>query len=192
MSGKIIKNGSDAQLEIIKGVVDAANAIKTTLGPSGKCNKYLGHRMVIMCGEAPEFQRRIRSVERKLAGYGLDGLYMDMICNCMGSCWNPAHRHAPGGGKVLSDGYRSLLRAVKADNPAVDISSEEEGEAYLDVVDSLIVLYAAYERLGKGVAPEFEMLPVFQMLYHASRTTNGTTDGFERLEHFYNPINFVG
>ena len=129
-------------------------------------NKYLGHRMVIMCGEAPEFQRRIRSVERKLAGYGLDGLYMDMICNCMGSCWNPAHRHAPGGGKVLSDGYRSLLRAVKADNPAVDISSEEEGEAYLDVVDSLIVLYAAYERLGKGVAPEFEMLPVFQMLYH--------------------------
>ena len=129
-------------------------------------NKYLGHRMAIMCGEAPEFQRRIRRVERKLAGCGLDGLYMDMICNCMGSCWNPAHCHALGGGKVMSDGYRSFLQAVKADNPGVDVSSEEEGEAYLDVVDSLIVLYAAYERLGKGVAPEFEMLPVFQMLYH--------------------------
>lgn len=37
MSGKIIKKGSDAQSKIIEGVVDAANAIKTTLGPSGKC-----------------------------------------------------------------------------------------------------------------------------------------------------------
>ena len=129
-------------------------------------NKYLNHRMAIMCGEAPEFQRRIRDVERRLAGCGIDGLYMDMICNCMGPCWNPAHRHAPGGGKVMSDGYRPFLSAVKSDNPGADISSEEAGEAYLDVVDSLILLYAAYERMGKGVAPEFEMLPVFQMLYH--------------------------
>lgn len=37
MSGKIIKKGSEAQSKIIDGVVAAANAIKTTLGPSGKC-----------------------------------------------------------------------------------------------------------------------------------------------------------
>lgn len=37
MSGKIIKRGTDAQSKIIEGVVEAANAIKTTLGPSGKC-----------------------------------------------------------------------------------------------------------------------------------------------------------
>ena len=129
-------------------------------------NTYLRHRMAIMCGESPELQRRIRNVERKLAGCGLDGLYMDMIGNCMGSCWNPAHRHSPGGGTVLSDGYRAYLEAVKSDNPGVDVSTEEEGEAYLDVVDSLIILYAGYERLGKGVAPEFEMVPVFHMLYH--------------------------
>ena len=129
-------------------------------------NVYLGHRMAIMCGEAPEFQRRIRDVERKIAGCGMDGLYMDMIGNCMRPCWNPAHKHSPGGGKTVADGYRSFMNAVKSDNPGVDVSTEEEGEAYLDVADSLIVLYAGYERLGKGVAPEFEMLPVFQMLYH--------------------------
>ena len=129
-------------------------------------NTYLGHRMVIMCGESPELQRRMRKVERTLADCGLNGLYLDMIGNCMGSCWNPRHRHAPGGGTVMSDGYRAYLKAVKSDNPGVDVSTEEEGEAYLDVVDSLIVLYAAYERLGKGVAPEFEMVPVFHMLYH--------------------------
>ena len=129
-------------------------------------NVYLGHRMAIMCGEAPEFQRRIRDVERKIAGCGMDGLYMDMIGNCMRPCWNPAHGHSPGGGKTISDGYRAFMNAVKADNPGVDISTEEEGEAYLDVADSLIVLYAGYERLGRGEAPDFEMLPVFQMLYH--------------------------
>lgn len=34
---KIIKHGSSTQDEIIKGVVSAVEAIKTTLGPSGKC-----------------------------------------------------------------------------------------------------------------------------------------------------------
>ena len=129
-------------------------------------NVYLKHRMVIMCGESPELQRRMRKVERQLADCGLNALYLDMIGNCMGSCWNPKHSHSPGGGTVMSDGYRAYLKAVKADNPGVDVSTEEEGEAYLDVVDSLIVLYAAYERMGKGVAPEFEMVPVFHMLYH--------------------------
>lgn len=37
MSGKIIKQGFNTQAEIIKGISIAANAIKTTLGPSGKC-----------------------------------------------------------------------------------------------------------------------------------------------------------
>ena len=129
-------------------------------------NKYLGHRMAIMCGEAPRFQGLMREVERKLSDCGMDGLYMDMIGNCMGSCWNRLHRHSPGGGTVVADGYRSFMNAVRADNPGIDISTEEEGEAYLDVADSLIILSAAYERLGYGVAPECEMLPVFQMLYH--------------------------
>lgn len=34
---KIIKHGSSTQDEVIEGVVAAVNAIKTTLGPSGKC-----------------------------------------------------------------------------------------------------------------------------------------------------------
>ena len=75
-------------------------------------------------------------------------------------------RAGGGGGRTISDGYRAFIGAVKADNPGVDVSTEEEGESYIDVVDSLIVLYAGYERLGRGVAPEFEMLPVFNMLYH--------------------------
>lgn len=37
MSEKIIKSGLISQSEIIEGVVKSANAIKTTMGPSGKC-----------------------------------------------------------------------------------------------------------------------------------------------------------
>ena len=37
MSEKIIKSGLVSQSEIIEGVVKSANAIKTTMGPSGKC-----------------------------------------------------------------------------------------------------------------------------------------------------------
>ena len=37
MSGKVINHGADTQGKIIEGVVRTANAIKTTLGPAGKC-----------------------------------------------------------------------------------------------------------------------------------------------------------
>lgn len=37
MSGKIIEKGFEAQEKIIKGVVKAAEAIETTLGPAGRC-----------------------------------------------------------------------------------------------------------------------------------------------------------
>ena len=37
MSGKIINKGSETQNKIIEGVIKTADAIKTTLGPAGKC-----------------------------------------------------------------------------------------------------------------------------------------------------------
>ena len=130
-------------------------------------NAYLKHRMAIMCGEAPTFHSRIRSVAGKLAGCGLDGLYLDMIGNgASGVCWNPEHRHEPGGGTVMPDGYREMLASVRADNPRLQLSTEEEGEAYLDVVDSFIILFACHERYVAMVEPEMQLPPVFPMLYH--------------------------
>lgn len=37
MTGKVINHGSDTQSRIIEGVIKTADAIKTTLGPAGKC-----------------------------------------------------------------------------------------------------------------------------------------------------------
>ena len=37
MTGKVINHGMSTQSKMIEGVVRTADAIKTTLGPSGKC-----------------------------------------------------------------------------------------------------------------------------------------------------------
>ena len=128
-----------------------------------------------MCGNAPVFQKKLREVERELAASGLDGVYMDMIANCgFCDCWAGDHGHPRGGGRAVADGYRRLLEDVKADNPGLQISSEEEGEPFLELVDSLIVLYACYERLGCGVAPEIEYPPVFEAIYHGTVAMYGS------------------
>ncbi len=64
---------------------------------------YTKKRQAWMCGEAPKFQSMMRHLERTLAGTGLDGVYMDMIaCAAHMPCFNPRHKHAPGGGKAVS------------------------------------------------------------------------------------------
>ncbi|MBE6397530.1 MAG: hypothetical protein E7046_11060 [Lentisphaerae bacterium] len=122
-----------------------------------------------MCGQAPVFQSKIRKLARELSASGLDGLYIDMIANCAYcDCWSETHGHQRGGGRAVADGYRGLFQAVKAENPDMQLSSEEAGEGFIDLVDSMIILYACYERLGCGTAPTVDMPPVFQAVYHGS------------------------
>lgn len=122
-----------------------------------------------MCGHAPAFQSRLRAVGRELGASGLDGVYLDMIANCgCLPCWSESHGHPRGGGRILADGYRRLLADVRAENPGLQLSSEEEGEAFLELLDSIIVLYACSERLGCGTLPDVEMPPIFEAIYHGA------------------------
>ncbi|MBR4652524.1 MAG: polysaccharide deacetylase family protein [Kiritimatiellae bacterium] len=132
-------------------------------------NPYTGADTGWMCGNAPTFHSHLRKVEKTLAGCGLNGVYMDMIANCgYGTCWSDRHGHAPGGGKAVAEGYAKFVAQVRADNPGLQLSSEEEGEAFLELFDSLIVLYGGFERLGVGVGPEFDMPPIFQAIFHGT------------------------
>lgn len=63
MAGKIIKKGSVSQAEIIKGVIKAADAIKTTLGPSGKCVAISNSNMLL----EPEITRDGASVAKAIS-----------------------------------------------------------------------------------------------------------------------------
>ena len=144
-------------------------------------NVFTRHRLAWMCAEAPRFQERQRRTIRTLAGCGFDGVYMDMINNAAwGSCWNPAHRHAPGGGTLIVDGYRAFVEAVRADNHGLRLASEDGNEAFLETFDAAISLYGSYERLTGSVPPRCEFVPAFNAVFHSCFTTFGsfaTIDG---------------
>lgn len=140
-------------------------------------NVYDRHRLAWMCTEAQPFRDRIARQVGKLEKAGLPGVYLDMIsCGLNpGPCFNPKHRHAPGGVDGYVEGYREWLLSLKAKHPKMEFSSEEVSEGYLDVFDSFISLFASWERVGWLPAyPEGEVVPVFNALYHGLATVFGS------------------
>ena len=131
-------------------------------------NPYTRQRQAWMCGEAAKFHGRMRTLEKTIRTEGgTDGVYMDMIANAAyGSCFNPSHRHPRGGGRHMVDNYRAYVEQVRADNPGFYLSSEEQGEPYLDLFESFIFVYPSYERFTGRTWPRYEMVPVFQAVYH--------------------------
>lgn len=128
-------------------------------------NKYNGHRLGYMCGEAPVFHEKLSALLQKLRGAGLSGQYLDMIGTATYSCcYNPAHEHNPGGGTVSGKGFRSLLQRLKRENPDYPLTVECANEAYMDLVDGAIVCNSlSAEHLGCG---DKEFIPLFTAVYH--------------------------
>ena len=138
-------------------------------------NPYTRQRQAWMCGEAPVFQERVRLVERTIRAVGMDGVYMDMIGHAAhGCCYNPRHRHPMGGGRHMTDNYRAYVEKVRADNPGFYLSTEEQGEAYLDLFESFIFVYPSAERFGAALLPQREMVPAFQAVYHGAVVVFGS------------------
>lgn len=138
-------------------------------------NPYTRQCQAWCCGEAPCFQEKMRTLEKTIAATGMDGVYMDMIASAaFGPCHNRHHRHAPGGGRFMVDGYRDCVAKVRADNPGLLLSSEEHSEAYFDVFDSLIYVYPSYERFGCGCAPDYRRVPATLAVYHGAVAAFGS------------------
>ena len=138
-------------------------------------NVYMPSALAVMCGSAPHFHARMRELMKNLRGSGLPGVYMDQVGGCsVRACWSPDHPHAPGGGTVITDGYRKLFNDIKADNPGFCISTEDTPEAYLDIVDSAINLWQNGERFGMPAQPEAETVPAFMAVYHGAMAVYGS------------------
>ena len=128
-------------------------------------NKFTHHRLAPMCGEAPAFQEVMAANVRELAASGFDSIYLDQIANVAdGTCFNPRHRHAPGGGDHMVRGYRAFVDRLRRENPGVQFSSEDCNEAYLDTFDSAICVFPSHERFGQ-VAPRSVIVPVATLLF---------------------------
>ena len=154
-----------------EGELDAVFPLKATA-----YNVYDRHRLANLCGESPRFQTRMEENVRKLAESGLDGIYLDMI-SCASQeavCFNPRHSHRPGDGAAQANGWRDFLKKLKAAHPGLALSSEDAGESYLDLFDSLICCFPSYERIGFGTGPAVECVPVFNAVYHGLVATFGS------------------
>lgn len=146
-------------------------------------NPFLGRSSAWNCGEAPNFHAFHARQTETLAATGLDAIYYDMIANdAAGGCWSPHHAHPRGGGAFMVDGYRKMIAEIRRRAPQCDLSSEEETESFLEDFDSLIVLYADYERLGRGVAPDVEMPPVYPAIYHGATCLYGSYAVIDNLQ----------
>lgn len=138
-------------------------------------NRFTGHSLAYMCGEAPDYQAHMRKTIRTLAGCGFNGVYMDMINNAgWGPCWNRGHRHPRGGGSHMAENFRRYVSAVRTENPGLQLSSEDGCEAYLELFDSVISLYANGERLTGLTAPRDEFVPGFNAIFHECVTSFGS------------------
>lgn len=74
----------------------------------------------------------------------------------------------------MTDGFRAYLMGLKEAFPGILLSTEDCGEAYLDIFDSNISTHSSYERHGWiGTAPGMEFVPVFQAVYHGAAAVFG-------------------
>ena len=133
------------------------------------------HRLTTVCGEGRTFQRLIQDVIAKLAGAGLDAVYLDQVsCAAAKPCWSPFHLHPKGDVVGSLQGYHRYLQEARAKS-AVQLGSEEVSEAFLTDIDVFISLFGTcYERCGLGAMPEFEAVPVWNALYHGLSAVFGT------------------
>ena len=151
------------------GMKPDAKVLRNGKLPAVMYNVFDKCRLTEMCGEAPNYHKHMRGLLSTLFDCGLPSVYMDQIgCGAYGSCWNPAHRHAPGGGDLIVKGFRALFDEIKRDNPGKFLSTEDPSEAYLDATESCICLWQNGERFGMGARPTIETVPVFSALYHGA------------------------
>lgn len=143
---------------------------------NGECiayafNKYNMHRLGYMCGEAPEFQAKLKKLAEKLHGSGLDGLYLDMIGGVSYyPCYNPHHSHEKGGGNYGPSKYQEFFSELKERCPDFPLSTENCNEAYMGIVDGVIICNAtSNERLGGNA----EIIPLFSAVYHGKTAMFG-------------------
>lgn len=135
-------------------------------------NSYNHHRLGYMCGEAPIFQRKMADLVKTLCDAGLPGVYLDMIgCTTGSNCYNPKHKHAPGGGDYNITGFRKMMELIKKENPGKLFSTEDCAENWLDLFDSMIVLFStSSERMGDDT----EFVPAFSAIYHGTNALFGS------------------
>ena len=135
----------------------AARAASARVDPSDRPKQYEQYndqQFVAMCPATEPWQRVIvDTVDRLTSETDVSGVYLDQLAaHAPPRCFASGHDHPAGGGSSGVEGYRTLLDRIR-DRSSVAITSENNAEPYLDLLDGhlmwdathagLIPLYAA-------------------------------------------------
>ena len=132
-----------------EGKKNAAKAAPATLNASkGSLSLYnesygSGAPFAVMCPHTKYWQSTISNVVDKIVNtYETDGVYIDQIAAAgPRPCWDKSHGHPVGGGHHWVDGYKQMLKTVRAKTgPNKMILTESNAEPFLDGINMFLTL----------------------------------------------------
>ncbi|MBR4222049.1 MAG: LamG domain-containing protein [Victivallales bacterium] len=113
---------------------------------SGKGNKdgwySIRYNYYVMCPAAKGYQEWIQALCKRLAGYGVNGIYHDQVMAALPYlCYAPEHGHLLGDSQTwIAQGYRpmfdTLRSTLKKTHPDLWHSSEDVSEPYMHMFDA--------------------------------------------------------
>ena len=99
-------------------------------------------REVVMCPAAKEWQRKIRDLTVRTAGYGFDMIYHDQVgASRPFACYSGTHGHPLNSDRAWTDGYYRMFRqftSLRNTLPELCHDTEDANEAYLPLFDGFL------------------------------------------------------
>lgn len=135
-------------------IMSSAGGVETNASYGG------GTQLAQMCPGTKLWQDKLIEICcHGVASYGLDGWYLDFLTIHTSDCFNPNHGHPIAGGNYWTQSIRKLysrLRSeLKAINPDVMMTGEDNAEFVIDLFDAQLVLCATGTKA-----------PIYQAVYH--------------------------
>ena len=156
-----------------------------------------GQRLVCMCPGSQLWQDKLAAICREgVERYGVDGWYFDFLTIHTADCFNREHGHPLAGGnfwtRSVRDLYTRLRTELKAVNPDVMMTGEDNAEFVIDLLDTALSLGKVGTRapLYQAVYHDYTMLFGGQMNRTAPCIQGrwwllGNQNGWHNIEHAY-------
>lgn len=118
--------------------------------------KYNGVSFAVMCPACKNWQNELKSLARRVLGYGGDGMYMDQIGAARPRlCFDHSHPHLPNDpDSWYMNGYRKLLLDLHELYPNAIWTTEDNAEPYVGLMHGLL----SWRWMVDGNVPLFNML----------------------------------
>jgi hypothetical protein len=143
----------------------------------------------VMCPAAPGYQQKMRGEFERVAGYGVDGLYLDQMCAGRPiRCFDPGHGHTLGGNdNWLENGYWKYLarfrEELKRSHPDLIFEGEGMAEPYARLVDGFMANVTFQLDPGARRLPLFPSIYAGRVQFTGRNVSNG--DPVDQASYFH-------